>query len=399
MTSAFNGPFLAIPRWAIEKVLKNPSSLQVVCSMVDHMDIRTKQATVSVTQLCEATGLTRRTVQRAVRWLESEGVVATKMSGAGASSYTLMYEGGASPMTQGGVTHDAGGASPMTQGGVTHDAPRGVKNGHLPGLVGNTIEVRESIKEESERVFDPEGGKEVIIGGDHEEEAKKERRHQIDATNKSSVKPLVQRFLTHPSQFRKPKPTEAETLVLRRAIRLLLEGGMSSSSVAGLIDLFMDSHFVQYDDNIRAFASKKIQAILIKKLQVSVIHEDPVLQYLSLDCQRGDLDLPWSPDQDQMLQNALMRRALESTFRYPELVSQVIHHWAGGFSDSAFVAALDDLESIVKHGLGMTFVDIPETAKRLTMVSLPKDLLKGTVRASPGTMVSAVYESRRSPNA
>jgi hypothetical protein len=398
MTNAFNGPFLAIPRWAINKLLRNPSALQVLCSMVDHMDIRTKQATVSMTQLHEATGLARRTVQRAVRWLELEGVVTTKMSGSGASSYTLMYEGGASPMTQGGVTHDAGGASPMTQGGVTRDTPLGIKNGHLPGLVGNTIEVIESIKEESERVFDPEGGQDMILGGDHEEEEKKDRRRQIDDKSRSVMKPLVQRFLNHPSQFRKPKPTEADQLILRRSIRRLLDGGMSPKSVADLIDLFMESHFVQYEDNIRAFSSKKIQTILLKKLSVSVTHEDPVLQYLSMDCQRGDLELPWSSEHDTALQTALMRRSLESTFRYPELVAKIIRYWSGSFTDKDFLLALTALEEIVNHGLGKAFINVAESAEILTMVELPEALLNGTVRDSPGTMVSAVYESRRSPN-
>lgn len=399
MTNTFDGPFLAIPKWAIPTVVQNPSALQVLCGLVDHMDIRTKVANVPIGELSEAVGLSRKTVQRSLRWLESEGVVDTQQSPNGASSYTLRY-------TQRGVTGDRGvghgcpgGRSRVTGGEVTGDLPNGIKNSHLPGFCRNVIEnTIESVKEELKKgAAGPEGAT-MILGGDHEEEDRKEHRQQTIDKNRSHMKSLTHKFLYHPSHFHRSKASETEVLMLKRTLKRMLDGGMTPATISSLIDLFMSSPFGQYDHPVRAFSSKKVQEVLVKKLRITVTHEDPVLQFLAQDCQRGDLDLPWPEDQDQDLVNALILRSIESTFRYPDLVSQIITYWAGDFRNPGFIAALTALESIIKHGLGKEFVDVYETAESIPMVDLPKDLLKGTVRNSPATMSVAVYESRRSPN-
>jgi DNA-binding transcriptional MocR family regulator len=71
----FNGTFIPIPSWVMEYIGNDPIALCVLVNALKYMDNDTQQFTTSYDHLAEKTGLNRSTIIRAMKRIESAGVL------------------------------------------------------------------------------------------------------------------------------------------------------------------------------------------------------------------------------------------------------------------------------------------------------------------------------------
>jgi predicted transcriptional regulator len=394
-TPMFDGPFLAIPRWARIRIAKakKGAALEILCTLVDLMNIRTKVTTATVQQIAEHTNLSCETTKRMLHWLEQEGVVkVTRSGGKNVNQYHIQYKFMGSPMTPQGVTHDPIDLPDTQKYGVTHDPINTPKNTDLPAEMSlhretySTSIKNKSIKKagDSQKV-----GPNMIIGSDPES------TKTVSKISNTVINDLTNQFIHHRSNVMRVYPP-TDVGILRRTFKTLLKSGLAANTIQKMIDNFLnDSRFASYENPILGFASKKIQKVLIERINASVTTEDPVIMLLLSDFDRGSLDMPWDIVQDSYLRTGVTTRCLESLYRYPELVVGIIYKWAGDFKNQEFLNDLSALDALVKTQLGKETHDIESLTSTLSYLSLPKDLLTGNVRESAGTIVSAIYQYRR----
>lgn len=352
---------------------------------------------MSIPEIADASGVSKETAKRMLKWMEQEGMVeVTQGGGRTTNTYRIIYRSG--------VTHDPAGGSPMTPlnlktktRGVTHDPSKLPKNDHLPAKTQNTIEhIIEVVHEELlENVSDEKETTPVILGSDPDHRSTETVQRTTQPKANPSVKSLSWYFLNN-RNIVMHKKTSKDVQILQRTMKLLLSAGLTPPVIRSMIDqFFSDTRFRSYDNPVLAFSSKKIQKVLMDRITVDVQIDDPVLALMSQDFVRGDLELPWDESADNSIRMAVTSRCLETLYRYPELVSNIIQQWPGDFRNHDFLDALSSVESLVKHGLGRETANVSEILDRLSFMPLPKDLIKGTVRDAADTMVSAIYEYRR----
>lgn len=125
MASKLGGPFLPFPRWALKSLVGDSVAKAVLLQLLVFMDPDSQVTTTSYEYVAEQVGVDRRTVMRAVKRLESVGVLVKKnRRGVGkennlSNQYRIRFDNPevfevVSPETLGGVTGD-------TRGGVTRD--------------------------------------------------------------------------------------------------------------------------------------------------------------------------------------------------------------------------------------------------------------------------------------
>ncbi|NBS71062.1 helix-turn-helix domain-containing protein, partial [bacterium] len=78
MTSKLGGPFLPFPRWALKSLVGDSTAKAVLLQLLVFMDPDSQVTTTSYEYVAEQVGVDRRTVMRAVKRLESIGVLVKK---------------------------------------------------------------------------------------------------------------------------------------------------------------------------------------------------------------------------------------------------------------------------------------------------------------------------------
>jgi len=390
-STTFDGPFLAVPMWAVHRIAQDstPSTLQVLCVLVEHMNLRTKKVSMSLAEIAEASGVSRETAKRCVKWLVEEQVLTVTRASRTKNWYAVMY---LKPSQLG---------SPMTLGRVTHDPSNTPKNSDLAGTLQNSIDNNREISsnENMRRVCDQERNPAVILGSDPHEEPRASVKKTRSKKPTPEVTALAQAFLQHRTSVMRSAYTYNDTAILKRSVRLLLESGLSPVTVRQMIDqFFADTRFSQYKNPVSAFSSRKIQNILLSKISPEVSVDNNVLALLANDFVRDDIDLSWDPDCDDDLRKAITSRAMESVYRYPELVAEIAQRWNGSFTSPEFMKALTSLESLIRSQLGLETADVSDLLKDLDFLHLPQCILSGQPRPAAGTIVEAIYFYRRAAN-
>lgn len=74
----FGGAFLPFPRWALEMLVGDSVAKAVLLQLLMYMDPDTQTTTTSYEHVAQQVGVDRRTVMRAVKRLESVGVIVKK---------------------------------------------------------------------------------------------------------------------------------------------------------------------------------------------------------------------------------------------------------------------------------------------------------------------------------
>lgn len=407
-TNHFDGPFLAVPVWAVE-VIKDrgqPRDLQVLIGLIGCMDLRTRTITASYQQVAEHIGMSRETVIRSAKWLEYEGIVRVSRTGNSVNSYTVVYK------PQGGVTGDTPGChgrhsgvsreTPLeASGSVTGDTPKSsVSPAQTPD--SNSTEIYRHRDTYKKNESAPCGSEEanVILGGDPHEEKKDPAPKAAKSGSPKKPFDLAERFMHHPKSLMSRTYTQRDRMVLMATFKKLLDGNITRKTVVSMIDKFWDNpHFANYDDPAQAFSSKAVQKSLMESVDVQIEDNDPVLNMMANDFTRTTEALPWSVTADRDLQKAVIMRCMDACYRYPELVADLATMWNGEFTDRQFLSALDDLNTLVLWHCNQDPSDVNELHTKLSFLKLPKALAEKVptmLRPPAGTIGEAIYNYRRS---
>ena len=414
-TTAFSGPFLALPTWAVEKMLASGEHqhLPVLTGLVSLCGVSTHTCRITVGSLADKVNLSARTVQRSLKYLSTLGVVTVSHPAPGAipvyrvnySPVTNVTEG-VTPMTPPGVTYMSPPPHKPTTGGVTPVSPPNTPQTLTPqGKRGFPIEVLASttvlgVKEdEGKGTYGPcvpASEAPMILGSDPHEE-----RPAPAVKKPSDVNFLVTSFTTHPQVVMVRSYPASEVSMLRKSMKLLLTGGVDRKTVLKMIDKFYSNERFRTSDRAAfLFSSKKIQSELLDAINGSISADDPVLQLMLTDFVREGVDLPWSPVYDADLRRAIIGRGIDACFRYPELVASLAYAFPGDFTNANFTSALSALNDLV-----LAAQNNDTSAKHLTTlipIELPKELRtlnSKDLREQAGTIAEAVYRYQRGSHA
>lgn len=410
-TTAFSGPFLALPTWAVDSILTSGDHqhLPTLVGLVSLCDVHTHTCKATVEEVATRANVSVRTAQRSLKWLSDKGVVT---SSGRASKQGMVYEVHYTPVTK--VTPWV---TPVTPIGVTRMSPlaRKIKKSGVTPV--SPLNPPQTLMAQGKSRFPIEvlanacvlGGKEVggkgtygpcasapedpmILGADpHEEPA------TPPAKKRSDVLPLVSHFTHHPQVVMLRSYPTSEVAMLRKSMKLLLAGGMDKKTIISMIDKFYSIDRFRLSDRAAfLFSSKKIQGELLAMVGGSVSTDDPVLTLMLSDFFREGVDLPWSEAYDDDLRKAVVSLGLDACYRYPELVASLANVFAGDFNNDSFTSALSALNELV--------LCINNNTKNCTHllelipIALPKELRTfntKALRAPAGTIAEAVYRYQR----
>ncbi len=404
-TNLFQGPFLAIPVWAVDVITKHgqPRDLQVLVGLVSLMERRKLEVTASVTQISEHIGVSRETTKRSLKWLIEYGIITVKKRQKPIINvYTVHYT-------------DAGLGSRVTHTRVTGDPPIGSRVTH-PGVAdrvtGDPSEVQKTLTGKGpfevpidiykyKEITDKErtaggGGVEMIFGSDEEyvdteSSPPKKKKHNINS--------LVSHFVNHRQAAMTRSYSAKEMTILRATMKTLKDSGLTDFTIMQMISKFYSvTRWRESEHSVLLFAKKDIQKQLLSDIDSSVDTDDSVLQLMLNDFDRGQLNLPWEKKQDVVLKRAIIMRATDICYRYPEVVSDLVRKYPGDFNNANFVGTLTTLNSLVRVIAGEESGELNQVLQNLDGLALPEELINGTntlLRPLATSLVEAVYNYRR----
>lgn len=407
-TTAFSGPFLAIPKWAMDLMTTTGehTHLPTLAGLVSLCDTRSHSCRVTVDGLAASLNLSVRTVQRSLKWLQEQSVVSVRRgSGNTPSMYVVNYEPVTnvtkvvSRVTPRVVTRMSPPSRTLVGVGVTNLSPPDTPLALTPqGFQPSPIEVLGSTNELGHRegkgtygpcASAPEAS--VILGADPNEDK------PAPAKKGSEVNSLVKHFVLHPQVVMSRTYPPVEVSMLRKTMKLLLAGGVTRSTAVQMIDKFYETDRFRTSDRAAfLFSSKKIQSELLASIGGTVGADDPLLGLMLTDFEREGVDLPWSAVYDADLRRAVVSVGLDACYRYPELVASLAYTFPGDFTNELFVSALASLNDLIL-AIANNQTDITHLLQ-LVPIALPKELTTANstgIRTQAGTIVEAVYRYQR----
>lgn len=407
-TNHFDGPFIAVPVWALDVIREHgqPRDLQVLVGLVGCMDLRTRTVTASSTQVADFMGISAKTVKRAVKWLESVGVIVVTRRANSVNVYTVVYNPGR------GVTGDPRGGHRSPQVGSRETPPtepRGVTGDPTNSSVSpaqttdsNSTEIYISdreIIEVIERVPSGDEGSDMILGSDPDDEREELPVKPARKASPRNFLDLANMFMYHPKSLMSQNYTPRDRTILMATMKRLAESGVTKPTISRMINRFWTHPvFPSYENHVQAFASRAVQQTLMSDVDVQVEDSNPVLNMMANDFDRGEADLPWDRRADQQLAKVIMMRCMDACYRYPEIVANIAQQWNGDFSDISFLRTIDAFNSLIRWHTAQESIDHDDIMKTLECVTLPSELHSTEptmLRAPAGTIGEAVYNYRR----
>ena len=408
-SNVFGGRFLAVPEWAVPLIFKHgqPRDLQVLTCLVSMMHIHNKSVSASIQDIADAAYTSKETVKRSLKWLSEQQIITTKLrQKPKPNTYIINYTQPAigSPTTLSTTNIAPSIGSPMTlpttPNGVTHDP---IKMNITPAQVTKALISREIVIIESnsnKTVKKADGPRDkvedMILGADVNEKAKVEE--PVKRKPRPEVNDLASYFVYHPKSVMVCSYSFQDMNILRRTIKLLLDAGVSRTTVRQMIDKFFSTDRMRGAESpVLMFSSKGVQASIMETLDTVLDNTSPILSLMLNDFNREGLDLPWDKASDEALRKVIIISGMDVCYRYPELVAQVIE-LADDFSSLLFRNQISSLNSLVKWHIGEEEADLKELQEDLVGITLPKELLaktRTTLRPAADTIVSAIYNYRR----
>jgi hypothetical protein len=411
-SNVFGGRFVALPEWAIPYISAHgtPRDLQVLACLTAMVNVYDKSVEVSVTEIASASHTSRETVKRSLKWLSDNGVITvTPAKKPKPNRYTINYTQKVlgSPVTHTRVMDDPLNGSPVTLSGLgdrVMDDP--IKTSidpaseqfFQPSRVILLLE-REN-KETIEMAADAANKGEVVIFGadpfDKPSETKTDKRKP-----RPEVNDLTNYFVYHPKSVMSLTYSFQEVQILRRTMRLLLDGGLTRVAIKGMVDKFFGTDRMRGADSpVLMFSSKAVQKSLMSSVGVEVSDEDmsPVVALMLNDFQRSSQVLSWPESVDQELKKIVIMSCMDACYRYPEVVAQIVENNSNDVVGSIIKKQLSALNSLINWHLGTEDINRDEVMNDLSGIILPKELLaknKSNLRIAADTIVEAVYNYRR----
>lgn len=414
-TNSFQGPFLAIPLWAVE-VIKDygqPRDLQVLVGLVALMDRRQREVTASVQQIADHVGVSKETTKRSLKWLSEYGVVTTRRrKNPSINVYTVHYTDAqmGSRVTLDGVMGDpiksldgVMGDPIDNTGGVTGDPSNSPQTRMAYGFPEGSIEVlniETLLIEKLERAASGEGD-EMIIGADPNDMKHEEQVKPTKAPPRKTNR-LLSHFVSNRQSIMSANYNQRDLIILRRTFNLLTDSGLSEFTVMQMINKFLSVERWRTAENpALLFCSKEIQKELMEHIEVAISTDDPILLLMLNDFDRTGIDLQWDAAQDNLLKKAIVMRGTDICYRYPEVVSALAMQYKGDFGNENFVNGVTTLNSLIRFITGEEQEDPTVALNSLRGFPLPDELLKmskSLLRSPASSITEAVYNYRRLSN-
>ena len=427
VSNVFGGRFLAVPAWAFTYISTHGHSrdLQVLVGLVSLMDTRNKLVNAPITRIAEEVKVSKETVKRSLKWLaEHQVITVVERPKPSNNVYKVNYTQKlmVSPVTPHGVTDDPINGSPVTPltggNGVTADpmkmpeiaeSPLFQEVSQITRIISNRdiqLEVLKRVASDDDKVvdmilgFDPEDAPASEESTPRKKKSKFRIRQQEYKKRKPEVDSLVNYFIYNKKILMTHTLTEQDRQIVRKTIRLLLDGGLTNITIRQMMEKFFDNeNFAQSESPVLMFASQKVQHTLMGAVGIQLdTHTDPVLLFMVNDFSRGELELPWSSIDDKSLREVIIMHGMDICYRYPELVADLIRHHSDDLRNPAFQDSLDALNSLVRWHLGEEDGDPENLRYSISPISLPKELQsnkKNKVRPASDTIASAIYTYRR----
>jgi hypothetical protein len=416
VSNVFGGRFVAVPEWSLRYIATHGQArdLQVLTTLASMMNTHNKTVDASITQITERVNASKETVKRSIKWLADNGLVTiVSRPKPHNNQYIIHFEQRSigSPMTLYGVTHDPINGSPMTllTGGdrvtsdpiKTSETPMGIEESQIP----RDNYVLEIIKEVKEKVASDDGKVvDMILGSDPDDiKVEKEQKSKPEKRKpRPEVNDLATHFVYHPRSVMACSYSLQDMNILRRSIRLLLDGGLTRTTVRQMIDkFFSNDKFASADSPVLMFSSKSVQETLMNSVEVSLDdNTNPIMMFMLNDFTRGTLELPWGNSDDEMLKETVMMRGMDICYRYPELMVDIIKKFVGDFENPWFLTTIDSLNSLVRWHItdeeSDHFTDWMNVMH--SEIELPSELRsnkKTKLRQASDNIASAIYTYRR----
>lgn len=423
VSNVFGGRFLAVPAWASAHISKYGQSrdLQVLVGLVSFMDTRTKLANVPISKIAEEVNASKETVKRSLKWLSENGIIeVVERPRPSNNVYRINYvqKVMVSPVTLYGVTDDTIMVSPVTLSGdgngVTGDPIKMPETEESPlfqevSEITRIISNREIYKEELKRVASDSGKVEdMILGSDPEDTPTSPStrknfsnlRYKEYKKHKPEINALVNHFVYNKKTLMTHTYTQKDRQIVRRTIRLLLDGGLTFDTISLMMDkFFSNENFAFSDSPVLMFASQKVQKRLMDAIGIQLdTGIDPVLLFMINDFNREGLDLPWDLSSDESLREVIIMHGMDLCYRYPEVVASLIRFHLNDFTSPDFVHHLESLNSFMQWRTTGTDFDVDTFRCTAPPINLPVEFLSNKnfkLRPASDTIALAVYTYRR----
>jgi len=401
-TNLFQGPFLAIPLWATERIRQSGHArdLQLLVSLVALMERRTKEVRASVAQISEYSELSKETVKRSLKWLAEQGIVTVvRYRKPLTNSYRINYNAPdgvtADPIDSPNRGVDRVTADPINGSRLT---PSKTESPLLTAQISDPL--IEILDIDTENIKRTASGLEdfMILGADPDKPEKSfdpkppEKKTRRDVTN------LVSQFLSDPRSIMGTTYAYRDIIILRKTLNTLRDSGLTEFTVSQMIKRFMDvEHWRTAENPIMVFTNKGVQQKLMEQVDTEVSVEDPALMFIMGDFERNGIDMPWPELNDSTIRHAVIMHGMDICFRYPEVVADLITSHKGVVSPE-FRSTLSALNSFIRVLAGEEDGDLLELQAAVGSVQLPPELHKPSktnLRPAAGSILEAVYNYRR----
>lgn len=379
----------------------------------------------TIPRIAEEVNVSKETVKRSLKWLsEHQIITVVERPKPSNNVYKVNYiqKVMGSAVTPHSVTSDpinGSAVTPLTGGnGVTGDPMKLPEIAESPlfqevSEITRIISNRDIHKEVLKRVAS-DGGKveDMILGSDPDEVSTSETtrtgkkkpkfriRQQEYKKRKPEVDSLVNYFVYNKKILMTHTLTDSDRQIVRKTIRLLLDGGLTNVTVRLMMEkFFSNENFATADSPVLMFASQKVQRTLMDSVGIQLdTYTDPVLLFMVNDFNRGDLELPWEPAFDEDLREAIIMHSMDVCYRYPELIAETICQYSDNLRNPEFRDSLDALNSLVRWYLGTEDGDPESLRYSVSSLKLPKELMgkkKSNIRPASDTIALAIYTYRR----
>lgn len=356
--------------------------------MVSLMERRTKEVRASVADIADYSRLSRETVKRSTKWLEENKILTVvRRKKPLTNSYKINY------------------APPNRVTGEPLDPPTGTFNRLTSEpLIGSPVSLSEGLNARGDqevcqtpidileistktvkRAASGEGD-EMILGQDPERKSDPEKKQPGKVLPKMNN--LVNQFLSDPRTVMTSTYEMRDILILRRTLNTLKGSGLTEFDLSQMIKRFLDvDHWRNSDNPVLIFSNKEVQKKLMEQVDVTISVDDPSLLWLISDFDRTEANPEWPEEYDQKLKRLVISEAMDTCYRYPEVVVQcILNH--GGLPGLELQKRLSALNSLVRILAGDENGDLQAVHSEAWQPDLPPELDKPSAKA---TAKSRVY--------
>lgn len=326
MSRKLNGPFAAVPIWAIDLIAKkgNPTHSYILMCII-RLTPFDGSPVMTIDDISDASRLSPSTVKRSIKWLELHKIVtSTILSANRGKNIIVNYR-----KPKRGFTSDL----PLRKGGVTSDLPGGSSVNPLRGCeqgqrvsIDSTLDIVQ--RKMSNDIFlcglrptKQQGESMPTFGADPDNDQPWDETIALKKTT-SEISQVVNHFEFTARRVGGKTIPVGERPVFRAQIKRLINAGVKVSDLTKMTEEFFSlSRNVESPSPWRVFCSREVQNGMMSKM-TGVSQNSPILGWVSDDFEHGD-DLPWDDVINQKMQKIIWRRGMDVAYRYPEFLVSI----------------------------------------------------------------------------